>query len=46
MAEFNLDTSGATDICNFVFSGKAGELLPEALGVVEEVREARAAQMH
>ncbi|KAL3161090.1 NAD-dependent protein deacylase sirtuin-5, mitochondrial [Trebouxia sp. C0009 RCD-2024] len=32
-AEVNLDTSGATDICQYVFQGKAGEILPELFGV-------------
>ncbi|DBA84941.1 TPA: NAD-dependent protein deacylase sirtuin-5, mitochondrial [Trebouxia sp. C0005] len=33
LAEVNLDTSGATDICKYVFQGKAGEILPELLDV-------------
>lgn len=33
LAEVNLDTSEATDICQYVFQGKAGEILPELLDV-------------
>lgn len=40
VAEFNLDTTGATGICDFAFQGRAGELLPAAFGVEEEVQEA------
>ena len=68
-AEFNLDVSGATAVCDYVFQvtmntaaepwkhaqpltlivafcaqGKAGELLPFALGVEEEVQQMLASQ--
>eukprot|EP00884_Botryococcus_braunii_P004074 jgi/Botrbrau1/13668/Bobra.0378s0002.1 len=39
VAEFNLEPSGATDICQYIFQGKAGELLPAALRVEKEVQD-------
>lgn len=39
VTQFNLEPTEATGICRWAFHGKAGELLPAALGVAEEVRQ-------
>eukprot|EP00887_Chlorella_sp_A99_P001843 scaffold19.g1843.t1 len=36
VAEFNLEPSGSSGLCSFSFQGRAGELLPAALGVEAE----------
>jgi NAD-dependent SIR2 family protein deacetylase len=40
VAEFNLDTTDATGLCDFAFQGRAGELLPAAFEVEAEVQKA------
>lgn len=37
VAEINLETSGSSGLCTWSFRGKAGEVLPAALGVEREV---------
>ncbi|GAB4824202.1 hypothetical protein N2152v2_011248 [Parachlorella kessleri] len=36
VAEFNLEPTGSTALCTWAFQGRAGELLPAALGVEQE----------
>ena len=43
VAEFNLKPSGSTALCTWAFQGRAGELLPAALGVEQEVQSMLAA---
>lgn len=43
VAEFNLEPSGATGLCAWAFQGRAGELLPRALGVEAEAERLAAA---
>lgn len=39
VAEFNTEPTDASDLCTFVFQGRAGETLPAALGVTDEVEQ-------